>query len=81
MAASRLSPASVLRLTGVIDLVVALVCLATPLMRSRVGSLPANAMGALLLAGSVAMFLLARRAERMAASVAADASVAPGDAR
>ena len=64
MSTTRFTGPRVLRLVAFTDFIVALVCLATPLLRAPLGATATYAFAGFLLAGSAMSFLLARFIER-----------------
>ncbi|MDB4886661.1 MAG: hypothetical protein JWN79_2099 [Gemmatimonadetes bacterium] len=78
MELSRLAVPRVLRIAGIVDFVIACLCITSPRLHSSLGSLATYAFGAVLLAGSAIMFILARRTERQAAQMPVSPSPATG---
>jgi hypothetical protein len=74
MEPSRLAVPRVLRIAGIVDFVIACFCLTSPKLHSSLGSLATYTFGAVLLAGSAVMFVLARRTERQAAQMPVSSS-------
>lgn len=69
MAASPFVAPRILRIVGFVDFMLAIICIATPVLRSRIGDMPAYAFGTLLLVGSGMMFAAAQLLGRPTESV------------
>lgn len=81
MVAHRFAGPRILRVVGFTDLVLAIVCLATPVLRSHTSALIANALAGCLLLGAAMLYVMARRMEQVVSEVTAESPALALDRR